>query len=90
VKAILIQEIQAVGGAEAAAALGARLLDEDLCDPAAMALVAIREGAAEEFRRALPASKGSAGWRSSRRSARSATGSLRRPCAKRPAVATRR
>jgi HEAT repeat protein len=58
VKAIVIREIQVIGGPEAVAPLGARLADDDLADPAAQALLAIGQGAAEEFRRALPGAKG--------------------------------
>ena len=45
-------------GREAVAALGKLLADEELCDPAAMALVAIRDGAAEQLRRRCPNAKG--------------------------------
>ena len=41
-----------------AAALGRLLLDDELCDPAATALVAIGDGAAEPLRAALPNAKG--------------------------------
>ena len=58
VKAYLCQELRWVGHGEAAPALGKLLLDEDLVEPAAMALVAIREGAAEQLRAALPQAKG--------------------------------
>jgi len=58
VQAYLIQELQAFGGKEVVAELGALLTDEDLCEPAAMALVAIGEGAAEQLRNALPKAKG--------------------------------
>jgi len=54
----LCQELQWAGGKEATAALGKLLLDEELVEPAAMALTAIREGAAEQFRAALPNAKG--------------------------------
>lgn len=57
-KAFLCQELQWCGGQEAAAALGRLLLDEELVEPATMALVAIREGAAEQFRAALPRARG--------------------------------
>jgi HEAT repeat protein len=58
VKAYLCQELQWAGHKEAAPALGKLLLDEDLVEPAAMALVAIREGAADQFRAALPKARG--------------------------------
>lgn len=58
VKAFLCQQLQWSGGKEACAALGEQLLDEELVEPAAMALVAIREGAAEQLRTALPRAKG--------------------------------
>ena len=57
-KAFLCQELQWAGRKEATAALGELLLDEELVEPASMALVAIREGAAEQFRAALPKAKG--------------------------------
>jgi HEAT repeat protein len=57
-KAFLCQELQWAGGKEATAALGKLLLDEEAVEPAAMALVAIGEGAAEQFRRALPKARG--------------------------------
>ena len=58
VQAYLCQEIGTAGGKEAAPALGKLLTDEELCDPAARALTAIREGAAEQFRAALPKASG--------------------------------
>jgi HEAT repeat protein len=58
VQAYIVQELQAFGGKEVVAELGALLTDEDLCEPAAMALAAIREGAAEQLRDALPKAKG--------------------------------
>lgn len=58
VQAYLCQELQWAGRSEACAGLGKLLTDEDLCAPAAMALVAIRDGAAEQFRAALPAARG--------------------------------
>jgi len=57
-KAFLCQELQWAGGAEAAAALGKLLLDEELVEPATMALSAIGDGAAEQFRAALPQARG--------------------------------
>ena len=57
-KAFLCQELQWAGRSEAAAALGKLLLDEQLVEPASTALVAIRDGAAGQFREALPKAKG--------------------------------
>ncbi len=54
VRGFLIRELQVVGGAEVVAALGKLLLDDDFCEPAVQALIAIREGAAAEMRRAWP------------------------------------
>ena len=58
VKAFLCQTLQWFGHRESVAALGKLLTDEELCDPAAMALVAIGDGAAEPLRSALPTAKG--------------------------------
>ncbi len=58
VKAFLCQQLQWSGGEEAAPGLGKLLLDDELVESAAMALVAIHEGAAEPFRAALPKAKG--------------------------------
>jgi HEAT repeat protein len=58
IQAYLCQELQSFGRGEATAALGQVLCDEDLSAPAAMALVAIREGAAPPLRAALSQSKG--------------------------------
>ena len=54
VKKYLIQQLQVAGGKEVAAALGKMLQDEQLYEPAAQALVAIGDGAAEQLRNALP------------------------------------
>jgi HEAT repeat protein len=54
----LCQELQWAGRREACPALGKFLHDEDLVAPASMALVAIRDGAAEQFRPALAGAKG--------------------------------
>jgi hypothetical protein len=53
VQAFVVRQVQVVGGKEEAAALGRLLGDADLCEPAAQALLAIRTGAAEQFRAAL-------------------------------------
>jgi hypothetical protein len=58
VQAYLCQELQWAGRSEAAPALGKLLLDAELVEPAAMALVAIGEGAAEQLRAALPKARG--------------------------------
>ena len=58
VKGFLCQELQWAGHKESAPALGKLLLNEELVEPASMALVAIGEGAAEQFRAALPKAKG--------------------------------
>jgi hypothetical protein len=53
VKAFIVRQIQTAGGKNVTAALGKLLADRDLCEPAAQALLAIRHGAAEQFRAAL-------------------------------------
>jgi HEAT repeat protein len=58
VKSFLCQELQWAGHREAAPALGKLLLNEALVEPATMALSAIRDGAAEQFRAALPKAEG--------------------------------
>lgn len=58
VQAYLCQELQWAGRKEAVAALGKLLLDEELVEPASMALAAIKDGAAEPFRAALPKAQG--------------------------------
>lgn len=58
VKSFLCQTLQWCGRRESVAALGRLLTDEQLCDPAAMALVAIQDGAAEALRAALPEARG--------------------------------
>jgi HEAT repeat protein len=58
VRGFLCQELQWAGRREAVPALAKLLLDEELADPAAMALVAIRDGAAEALRAALPSARG--------------------------------
>ncbi|MFP4056928.1 MAG: HEAT repeat domain-containing protein [Candidatus Brocadiia bacterium] len=54
VRKYLCQELGTAGGAEAVPALGKLLTDSELCEPAARALVAIREGAAQQLRAARP------------------------------------
>jgi HEAT repeat protein len=58
VKAFIVRQLQTAGGKEATAALGRLLTDRDLCEPAAQALLAIRQGAAEQFRAALGKAEG--------------------------------
>lgn len=58
VQAYLCQELGTAGGKEVTPALGKLLTDEELCDHAARALTAIRDGAAEQFRAALPKASG--------------------------------
>src|SRR5262249_43901767 len=58
VQAFVVRELQVVGRKEAVAPLGRLLNDEELAEPAAQALLAINEGAAGQFRAALPRSKG--------------------------------
>jgi HEAT repeat protein len=53
-RAFVVRQMQLCGGAEASPALGKLLRDEDLYSDAAMALLAIRAGAAAQFRAALP------------------------------------
>lgn len=58
VQCYLVQQLQVAGGREVVEPLGRLLLDEELCEPAAQALAAIGDGAAEQFRNALPHAKG--------------------------------
>lgn len=58
VQRYLVQQLQVAGGREVVEPLGRLLLDEELCEPAAQALAAIGDGAAEQFRSALPDAKG--------------------------------
>lgn len=53
VKGFFIRELRVIGGPETVATLGRQLLDDDLCEDAAQALLTIREGAASQFRSAL-------------------------------------
>ncbi|NIP28889.1 MAG: hypothetical protein GWN67_19420 [Phycisphaerae bacterium] len=54
VQKYLIRQLQVAGGKEVVEALGRVLVDKELCEPAAQALAAIGEGAAEQLREALP------------------------------------
>jgi hypothetical protein len=58
IKGFLCQTLQWFGHRESAAALGKLLTDAQLCDAAAMALVGIKDGAAEQLRAALPNAQG--------------------------------
>ncbi len=58
VQARLIAELQVTGGRGAFDALGNALLDEELCEPAAQALLANRRGAAERVRAAFAKASG--------------------------------
>ena len=58
IKGYLIRQLQVGGGKEVAGALGKFLLDEELCEYAAQALVAIVDGAGQQLRDALPKAKG--------------------------------
>jgi HEAT repeat protein len=53
VRQFVVRTLQLVGGAEAVTSLGGQLLDPNCGEDAALALVAIRTGAAEQFRAAL-------------------------------------
>lgn len=54
VQAFVVRQLQIAGSKDAAPALGKLLLDAELCEFAAQALLAIKDGAAEQFRAALP------------------------------------
>lgn len=58
VQKYLVQQLQVAGGQEVVGTLGKLLTDEELCEPAAQALTAIRHGAAAQFRQALARAKG--------------------------------
>lgn len=60
VQAFIIRQIQVCGTRAVAPAIGKLLTDADLTAPAADALLAIGDGAAEQFRAALPKATGSA------------------------------
>jgi len=60
VQKYLIRQLQVVGGKEVVSALGKMLEDDELYEPAAQAIVAIDDGAAEQLRKALPGAKGKA------------------------------
>lgn len=58
VQRYLIRQLQVAGGKEVAPILGKALLDPELWEPAALALLAIGKGAADQLRGALPKVKG--------------------------------
>jgi len=58
VRQFIVRQLQLCGGKEAAPALGKLLSDEALAADATTALLAVRDGAAEQFRAALPKSEG--------------------------------
>jgi len=58
VQEFLIRELQVAGGAEVVKALGKMLANEQLCEAAAQALIAIGDGAAKQLRSALSKAKG--------------------------------
>ena len=60
VQKYLIQELQTAGGQEVVPKLGEMLLDDDLYEEAAMALTAIKEGAVDQYKNALPKMNGKA------------------------------
>ncbi|MHC4250065.1 MAG: HEAT repeat domain-containing protein, partial [Planctomycetota bacterium] len=57
-KGFVVRQLRLAGGRESAEGLGSLLLDEELSEYAAQALLSIRKGAAEQFRKALPNAKG--------------------------------
>lgn len=58
VQGYLVRQLQVAGGQEVAGELGKLLHDDELCEYAAQALVAIGNGAAEQLRNALPGARG--------------------------------
>jgi hypothetical protein len=60
VQAFVLRQLQLIGGAEVAAAVGRLLTDEALAPAAAQALLAIKDGALRRFRAALPGAAGRA------------------------------
>lgn len=60
VQAFVVRQLQLAGGKEAVAPLGKLLADEELAETAGQALLAIKEGAAEQFRAALSKARGKA------------------------------
>ena len=60
IQGFLIRQLQVCADGRASATLGTFLLDKELGEDAANALLAIRQGAVEQFRSALPKAKGKA------------------------------
>ncbi len=58
VQGYLARQLQVIGTKDCGAALGKLLPDPELCEYATQALLSIRAGAVEEFRKALPELKG--------------------------------
>jgi len=58
VQAFVIRQVQVAGTKQVTLALGKLLVDDDFREYAAQALLAIREGAVEQFRAALPKGSG--------------------------------
>jgi hypothetical protein len=58
VQAFVIRQLQTAGGKEVVSVLGKQLSDEELCESASQALLAIKDGAAEQFRAALAGTTG--------------------------------
>jgi HEAT repeat protein len=58
VRAFVLRQLQVAGDKAVAPALGKQLADAELCEPAAQALLAIHDGAVEQFRAALPKATG--------------------------------
>lgn len=58
VQAFVLRQLQLVGGPKEAAVVGKMLQDPELAEPSAQALLAIRTGAAEQFRAALTKATG--------------------------------
>jgi len=58
VQAFIVRQLQIAGTKDVSPALGKLLLDDELCEFAAQALLAIKDGAAEQFRTALPMASG--------------------------------
>lgn len=57
VRTFLVRELQLLGSRESVRALGQLLIDDDLCEPAATALVTIGADAADQFNAYLPRTK---------------------------------
>lgn len=58
VKGFVLRQLQLIGGEEVVASVGKLLTDDALGDEAATTLLAVRTGAAEQFRAALPQVRG--------------------------------